>query len=137
MEKAVGKTNKSLAEKTRNGNLFLFKKNFTEQDTKILAMLQIEKVADAWRLSELTNIFITSVRRSLTGLKQLNSIKEVGTKIGIAGARNTEYALWRTTSEEIEEFRKAKELEERETKDLIDKCKNLLINKEEMKNMTV
>ncbi|MDD5361031.1 MAG: hypothetical protein PHN88_02795 [Ignavibacteria bacterium] len=132
------KIKKSLAEGIRNQNLFLFKQTFSDQEQKLLSLLSIELVADAWALSSLSGIWIVSCRRALTGLKKAGEIKEVGSVISeTSGAKCTQYSLFRTTPEQIREFKNRKEKERIDAEELINKCKNMLIDKEELKNMTV
>jgi len=97
----------------RNQNYILFKKNITEQDEKILMLLGIEKVASGWTLSFLSSIFITSVRRSITNLKYAGYIKEVGTEISkTTGTKNTIYSLATTPDEEIDEWKRQREIQD-------------------------
>jgi hypothetical protein len=116
------KRTKSIAEGIRNQNLFLFKNSFSEQDEKIMGMLGTLVVGNAWELSANTGIFITSCRRSITNLKQSGQIKECGSKIGIAGAKNTLYALWNTKQSDIDDAKKQKVLEEKELEMLREKA---------------
>ena len=109
------KTKKTIAEKTRNLNYYLFQKNISEQDEKILLVLQKEKIADSWTLANLSGIFITSTRRSITNLKYSKFIKEVGYETSkVTGARNTLYSLIDLNDAEIDEWKKENEIKKEE-----------------------